>query len=101
LDRSCPLCSQPLDPLATVGDLLHAVFHCPHLHHHSLHLRTILAHELHNLGLSLHTLDEQSILSLTLASPPDLTVKYSTTRILHATPAVVKFILAVYTHLKH
>ena len=29
----------------------------------------MLAQELHDLGLSLHTLDEQSIRSLTLASP--------------------------------
>jgi len=79
--------------------LLHAVFHCPHLHHHSLHLRTILAQELHDLGLSLHTLDEQSILSLTPASPPDLTVKDRTTWLLHVTPAAAKFALAVYTHL--
>ena len=79
LDRSCPLCSQPLDPLAPVGNLLHAVFHCPHLHHHSLHLQTILAQELHEFCLSLHNLYEQSILLLTLASPPDLTVKDRTT----------------------
>jgi len=79
LDRSCPLCSQPFDPLAPVEHLLQAVFHCPHLHNHSLHLHTILAQELHDLGISLHALDEQSILSLTLASPPDLRVKDCTT----------------------
>jgi len=79
-------CSQPLDPLAPLVDLLHAVFYCPHLHHHSLHLRTTLAQELHNLGLSLHTLDEQSVLSrLALASPPDLMVKDSTAWLLQTT----------------
>ena len=52
------------------------------------------------LGLSLHTLDEQSILSLALGSLPDLTVKDRTTWLLHVTPAAAKFALAVYTHLK-
>jgi len=97
LDHSCSLCSQPLDPLAPVGN---AVFHCPHLRHHSAHLHMTLAQELHDLGLSLHNLDEQSILSLALASPPDLTAKDRTAWLLHVAPAAAKFALAVYTHLE-
>jgi len=100
LDHSCSLCSQLLNPLAPVGNLLHAVFASPHLHHHSAHLHMTLAQELHDLGLSLYNLDEQSILSLALASPPDLTTKDRTAWLLHVALAAAKFALSVYTHLE-
>ena len=59
-----------------------------------------LAQELHDLGLSLYNLDEQSILSLALASPPDLTTKDRTAWLLHVALAAAKFALSVYTHLE-